>query len=243
MPETGRNRLARRMRRSTILMAGLIPVLLIALAKLAAPALFVQTSGLVFDSYQRLSPRAWRDAGVRVVDIDEESIRRLGQWPWPRTDLAALTRTVSDAGAAAIAFDIVFSEADRTAPRLLAERAAGQGATPAQLAMLRSLPDPDVRFAEALGAAPSVLGFFLTRDRPGAPVEPKAGFAVSGSDPGASLTAYSGAILPLAPFQAAATGLGSVSMRPAKRRSSSAGGRSPFSSFQAGTVRSSTGAV
>ena len=59
MPETGRNRLARRMRRSTILMAGLIPVLLIALAKLAAPALFVQTSGLVFDSYQRLSPRAW----------------------------------------------------------------------------------------------------------------------------------------------------------------------------------------
>jgi adenylate cyclase len=202
------------MRRSTIIMAGLVPVLLIALAKLAAPFFFAQTSGLVFDSYQRLSPRPYRDAGVRVIDIDEESIRRLGQWPWPRSDLAELTSAVTGAGAAAIAFDIVFSEADRTSPQKLAERAARQGATPAQLAVLRSLPDPDARFAEALGAAPTVLGFFLTHDPPGAAVEPKAGFAVSGSDPGASLTAYSGAIQPLAPFRQASKGLGFISLKP-----------------------------
>jgi adenylate cyclase len=194
-------------------LAGLIPVLLVALAKLAAPVALAQASGLVFDAYQRLSPRPYRDAGVRVVDIDEESIRRLGQWPWPRTDLAALARTVAEAGAAAVAFDIVFSEADRTSPRLLAEREARTGATPAQLATLRALPDHDSRFAEALAAAPSVLGFFLTQDRPGAAVRPKAGFAVAGSDPGAALTDYSGAILPLAPFQDSAAGLGFVSLK------------------------------
>jgi adenylate cyclase len=188
-------------------------VLLVALARLAAPDGFAQVGGLVFDSYQRFSPRPYRDAGVRVVDIDDESVRRLGQWPWPRTDLAALARAIAGAGAAAIAFDIVLSEADRTSPRFLAGREERQGASAAQLAALRSLPDHDVRFAEALAAAPSVLGFFLTRDRPGAAVRPKAGFAVAGTDPGASLDDYSGAILPLAPFQEAAAGLGFVSIR------------------------------
>ncbi len=210
----GRKRAATASRRSTIVLAGLLPVLLVALAKLAAPAGFAQVSGLVFDSYQRYSPRPYRDAGVRVVDIDDESVRRLGQWPWPRTDLARLTGAIAEAGAAAVAFDVVFSEADRTSPRFLAEREARQGATPAQLATLRALPDHDERFAGALAAAPSVLGFFLTQDRPGAVVRPKAGFAVAGSDPGASLTGYSGAILPMPPFQEAAAGLGFVSIRP-----------------------------
>jgi adenylate cyclase len=208
-----RNRARTATRRSTIVFAGLMPVLLVALAKLAAPAGFDQVSGLVFDSYQRFSPRPYRDAGVRVVDIDDESVRRFGQWPWPRTDLARLTGAIADAGAAAIGFDIVFSEADRTSPRFLAEREARQGATPAQLATLRALPDHDDRFAEAIAGAPTVLGFFLTQDRPGAPVRPKAGFAVAGSDPGASLTDYSGAILPLAQFQEATAGLGFVSIK------------------------------
>src|SRR5687767_4273543 len=208
-----RNRASLAARRSTIVIAGLLPVLLVALAKLLAPSLFVQASGLVFDSYQRLSPRPYRDAGVRVVDIDDESVRRLGQWPWPRTELAALTRSIAEAGAASLAFDIVLSEADRTSPRFLAEREARQGAEPGLLATLRALPDHDTRLAEALAATPSVLGFFLTQDRPGAAVRPKAGFAVAGSDPGASITDYSGAILPLPSFQEAAPGLGFVSIK------------------------------
>jgi adenylate cyclase len=213
MPGIVRNRAPTSTRRSTIVFAGLVPVLLMALAKLAAPLALAQASGLVFDSYQRLSPRPYRDGGVRVVDIDDESIRRLGQWPWPRTDMAALTKAIADAGAAAIAFDVVFSEADRTSPGLMAEREARQGATPAQVATLRALPDHDARFTEALAAAPSVLGFFLTQGQTGAGVEPKAGFAVAGTDPGASLTTYSGSILPLAPFQASAAGLGFVSLK------------------------------
>jgi adenylate cyclase len=200
-------------RRAIIVAAGLIPVLLMALAKLADPAPLAEARGLVFDAYQRLSPRPYRDAGVRVVDIDDESVRRLGQWPWPRTALAGLTKSIADAGAAAIGFDIVFSEADRTSPRALASWEERQGAPPAQLAALRALPDHDAVFARTLAATPSVLGFFLTEDRPGAAVEPKAGFAVAGTDPGASITDYSGAILPLPQFGAAAPGLGFVSTK------------------------------
>jgi adenylate cyclase len=203
----------RRAGRWTIVLAGLAAMLLVALARLAAPALFDQAGGLVFDFYQRLSPRPYEDAGVRVVDIDDESVRRLGQWPWPRTDLGDMTRAIADAGAAVIAFDVVFSEVDRTSPRFLAEREARRGVPEAQLATLRALPDHDESFAATLAAARSVLGFFLTQDRPGAPVRPKAGFAVAGTDPGASITNYSGAILPLAPYQEAAAGLGFVSIR------------------------------
>lgn len=209
----GRRRAATATRRSTIALAGLAAVLLVALARLVAAPVFAQASGLVFDSYQRLAPRPYRDAGVRVVDIDDESVRRLGQWPWPRTDLADLTEAIAKAGAASIAYDIVFSEADRTSPRFLAEREARQGATPEQLAALRGLADHDIRFGAALAATPSVLGFFLTQDRPGAAVAPKAGFAVAGTDPGASLTDYSGAILPLPQFLQSSPGLGFVSIK------------------------------
>ena len=200
-------------RRPALVAVGLVPVLLIALLKIVDLPGLAQVSYLVFDSYQRAAPRAWRDAGVRVVDIDDETIRRHGQWPWPRTDVADLTRTIADAGAAAIAFDIVFSEADRTAPRALAARAARQGANPRQVSALLSLPDEDAAFAGRLAATPSVLGFFLTQDRRPVHVEPKAGFAVAGSGAGTSVTDFSGAILPLAPFRSAAQGLGFVSIR------------------------------
>ena len=46
---------------------------------------------VVFDQYQRWRPRApGAERLVRVVDIDDESIRRLGQWPWPRAEMAKL---------------------------------------------------------------------------------------------------------------------------------------------------------
>src|SRR3954467_544282 len=148
-----RGRGAMATRRSTIVVAGLVPVLLVALAKFADLPMLAEARGLVFDSYQRLAPRPYRDAGVRVVDIDDESVRRLGQWPWPRTGLARLTRSIADAGAAAIVFDIVFSEADRPSPARIAAQEAAAGAPPSALAALRALPDHDSRFAEALGAA------------------------------------------------------------------------------------------
>lgn len=190
---------------------GLVPVLVVALLVLIQAPPLPQVRNLIFDAYQRAHPRVYRDAGVRVIDIDDESIRRLGQWPWPRSDVAAMTRAIADAGAAAIVFDIVFSEPDRTSPARIAERLTREGASPAQVAALRSLPDSDAVFRESLAASPSVLGFFLTHGAAGQ-LRLKAGFAVAGSDPAASVAGFDGAITPLPPFQAAARGLGFVSI-------------------------------
>ncbi len=166
---------------------------------------------LVFDSYQRMSPRPYEEAAVRVVDIDDETIRRYGQWPWPRTDIARLTLALGDAGAAAIAFDIVFSEKDRTSPQQLSKRYAATDPVVAQL--LATLPDNDAQLAEVFKITPSLTGYFLTNDHTDAQAEPKAGLAVSGSAP-SSVPHYRSAVMPLPALEAAASGSGFLSIAP-----------------------------
>src|SRR5262245_19084167 len=81
------------------------------------PTPVARLRALVFDTYQRLDPRAFDPAlPVRVVDIDEASLKAVGQWPWPRTVLADLVDKLAAGGAAAIGFDIVFPEPDRMSP-------------------------------------------------------------------------------------------------------------------------------
>src|SRR3954454_24182938 len=91
-----------------------IPLLVFALVVVLRawdPLPVEQLRFLVFDSYQRLKPRVYDPAApVRIVDVDDASLARIGQWPWPRSLLAELVGRLAEAGAAAIAFDIVFAE-------------------------------------------------------------------------------------------------------------------------------------
>lgn len=58
---------------------------------------------------------------IVVVAIDEDSQAALGRWPWPRRVHGLLVRKLTAAGARAITFDSIFSEADRTNPASDAE--------------------------------------------------------------------------------------------------------------------------
>jgi adenylate cyclase len=88
---------------------------LAALCGMMRPFVFDDLGNFVFDTWQRLKPRAFeRDGPVRIIAIDEASLAELGQWPWPRTRLAEATHRLVELGAAAIAFDIIFNEPDRT---------------------------------------------------------------------------------------------------------------------------------
>src|SRR5271154_6766583 len=44
----------------------------------------------IFDTYQFFAPRLKHDRPVAIVDIDEKSLEKFGQWPWPRNRIAAL---------------------------------------------------------------------------------------------------------------------------------------------------------
>ena len=73
----------------------------------------------VFDQFQRWQPRQYTPAPVRIIDIDEASLARLGQWPWPRTRMAALLERLQAAQAKVVVFDSVFAEPDRTSPKAM----------------------------------------------------------------------------------------------------------------------------
>ena len=69
-----------------------------------------------FDLFQVLRPREQTARPVVIVDIDEASLKEIGQWPWPRTVVADLVTRLNALGAVAIGFDVVFPEPDRMSP-------------------------------------------------------------------------------------------------------------------------------
>lgn len=73
-----------------------------------------------FDSFNRLDQRQASDR-ILIVDIDEQSLERIGQWPWPRDVIAKMVDNLDDMGASVVAFDMVFAEVDRVSPRRMVE--------------------------------------------------------------------------------------------------------------------------
>src|SRR6185312_825940 len=136
---------------------------------------FVRALRLIaFDGYQRLHPEQYDpNLPIRVVDIDEDSLTKLGQWPWPRTTLANLLQALASKGAAVVSFDILFAEPDRTSLEELAKRLPPVQAE-ALLAASTGQPTNDQAFAEALKQTPSVLSTSLGQDST-TPVKAKAG--------------------------------------------------------------------
>jgi adenylate cyclase len=117
-----------------------------------------------FDTYNKLKPRPASDR-VAMIDLDEESIKKMGQWPWPRSVLAQLVGHLNDLGAKVIAFDIVFAEPDRTSPDLIAHSLPDGELYDSVKTTLQSLPNNDTVFAESIEQAGNVIMGF-TRARP-----------------------------------------------------------------------------
>ena len=170
----------------------------------------------VFDLYQRAQPRPpAADPRVLIVDIDDRSLREIGQWPWPRTLLADLVQRITADGAVAVAFDILFSEPDRLSPASIAENIAIIDPTVAE--RLRALPSNDQVFAHAIEGSPTILAEAPVAQRRGG--SPPAGViraavAAIGGDPAPYLPHYAGLIRDLAPLEQAAAGMGSIAVTP-----------------------------
>lgn len=100
-------------------------------------------------------------AEVLIVDIDEQSLRQEGRWPWPRARLAGLLARLQEAGAAVVAFDMVLSEAETNAAAELIARLPADMQTSDIARHLRREAleqDGDTRLAEQIAAGDTVLG-------------------------------------------------------------------------------------
>ncbi|MEC5385316.1 adenylate/guanylate cyclase domain-containing protein [Uliginosibacterium sp. H3] len=194
----------------------LLPVVsvLLGLALLIIDPLPMQTlRNSMFDQYQRWSPREYVDAPVHIVDIDEETLARLGQWPWPRTRLAGLVERLKAAGVAAIGFDILLAEPDRTSPQRMAQL---WSLPDALRAALQKFPDHDQVLAGSLADAPAVLGFVLQGGRAQAASARTAlqvqafRYIHAGEPSGRSLHTFDGVLTARPELEAVAAGYGAL---------------------------------
>ncbi len=200
--------------RGTVYWLPLALLLATALARLVIPDFLDRLSLLAFDGFERAAPRPTADEPVRVVAIDDKSLQEVGQWPWPRSVIADLVDKLNAAGAAAITLDILFSEPDRTSPKMLMPVLTRGGASEADAEkLLAALPDPDKRLAESVAKAPVVLGYTLG-DTPGEyPLITRAGFGFAGgvgADPLAYVDNFPDSVGDLTDLQKAAKGNGFV---------------------------------
>ena len=167
-----------------------------------------------FDLYQNIEPRSRAVHPVVIVDIDEDSVSALGQWPWPRTVLADLLTRLYEMQVVAVGFDVVFPEPDRASPGQAVKhfRNIDQGTRE----LLAHLPSNDDLFAQVIGQGKVVLGQSGTHsiNANSTGQRPETGVATIGPDPKPFLIGYPHLLRNLPELEQAAAGRGLFSIRP-----------------------------
>ena len=89
---------------------GIVALLLVFIAlSISLSGVLERVDHLVADIGQRIS-RGPAPEGIVIVAVDEDSLGRIGRWPWSREVHARLLKTLCGAGPAVIGFDMAFSE-------------------------------------------------------------------------------------------------------------------------------------
>ena len=185
-----------------------ILLLLISL-KIINPPFIKSVSYLSFDLYQKVFVKK-KDSDVVIIDIDEKSLGKFGQFPWNRTVFAKILDQLNTSDPKAIGFDIFFTEKDKQSPE---EIIKSYGLIPSDVAELQNLKSPDDLFAEKLKESKSIIAVLGSNvpshtnyDR-----KAKARFLSKGGDPFEFTYSYPFSIGSLEVLENNVKGLGSIS--------------------------------
>jgi adenylate cyclase len=202
--------LARRFGLARTLCLGLLFALVF--LRISDPAPIEEIRLQAFDFFQALKPRVAEQRPVVIVDIDEKSLKALGQWPWPRTRVADLITRLTQLGAIVIGFDVVFAEPDRMSPQVAADNFRNLDDATRQ--KLLALPSNDQVMADAVRQSRVVLG------ETGLPMVvaansdvPTAGIAMLGGDAKPYLYNFPGHLRNIPVLEKAAAGRGLFTIR------------------------------
>jgi adenylate cyclase len=192
-----------------LLLFALVPL------RLADPRPLQELRARTFDFFQVLRPRPQEIRPVVIVDIDEASLKAIGQWPWPRTTIADLVTQITQLGAVAIGFDIIFPEPDRMSPAIAEQSFRGIDAE--TRAKLDRLPSNDDALAEAIKHSRVVVGqagAATAEVKTAADAALQTGFAVRGPDARRYLVTFAGLLRNVPVIEQAAAGRGLFSINP-----------------------------
>ena len=125
----------------------LILLVFLILIKIINPAFVKSISYLSFDLYQKVFVEKKGDTDVVIIDIDETSLGKFGQFPWSRSVFAKIIDEVETSNPKAIGFDIFFTEKDKQSPD---EIIKSYGLIPSDIVDLQKLKGHDDVFADKL---------------------------------------------------------------------------------------------
>jgi adenylate cyclase len=166
------NNLLKKWSSLAIPLAGFAATLLVAVLYVYQPAWLRNLDHRLYDTVLKKRHNAGTGNAVVIVDLDEQSLLRFGQWPWPRYRMALLLKKLQQAGVRAVGMDILFAEPDRTSPAILQQELKKDLDVDMDFAGLpEALRDNDRIFADTLREGPFVLGFFFEFEG----AEPRAG--------------------------------------------------------------------
>ena len=188
----------------------LILILLIFL-KTINPNFIKSISFLSFDMYQKVIPIKKQDSNVIIIDIDEKSLSKFGQFPWNRSIFAKIIENVNETNPKAIGFDVFFSEKDKQSPEEIIKSYNILSAD--VINYLVNIKGHDERFRQQLKKSKSVLAVLGSNvsshgsyDR-----KSKARFLSKGGDPQKYTFNYPYSIGSLEKLEKNVKGLGSIS--------------------------------
>jgi adenylate cyclase len=144
-----------------LLLTGLAVTLLMAALYVFQPGILRFMEHKVYDTmFQSLQSNP--TGTVAIVDLDDQSLKEFGQWPWPRYRVAMLAERIRRAGAASIALDIVFAEEDRTSPDVVRHSLRSElGVDIGFTGLPTGLENNDSVLAGILKQGPYVLGYYF----------------------------------------------------------------------------------
>ena len=186
-----------------------ILLLILIVIKIANPSLIKSVSYLSFDLYQKVFAQEVK-TDVVIVDIDEKSLGKFGQFPWNRNIFAKILDQLNSSTPKVVGFDIFFTEKDKQSPEAIIK---SYDLIPSDVADLQKLKGPDEVFSEKLKDTKSVIAVLGSNvpshsnyDR-----KSKARFLSKGGDPKQFTYSYPYSIGSLELLEKNVKGLGSIS--------------------------------
>ena len=178
--------------------------------KIINPSFIKSVSYLSFDLYQKIFAKEKEVSDVVIIDIDEASLGKFGQFPWSRSVFAKIIDQLNTSNPKAIGFDIFFTEKDKQSPD---EIMKSYGLIPSDVVELQNLKSHDELFSEKLNQSKSVVAVLGSNvpshsnyDR-----KAKAKFLSKGGDPKQFTYSYPYSIGSLELLEKNVKGLGSIS--------------------------------
>jgi len=187
-----------------------ILLILLITIKIINPPFIKSISNLSFDLYQKAFTLEKKDTDVIIIDIDEDSLGKFGQFPWSRSVFAKILDQLNTSNPKAIGFDIFFAEKDKQSPE---EIIKSYNLIPSDMINLQKLKSHDEVFAEKLKESKSIIAVLGSNvpshsnyDR-----KAKAKFLSKGGDPKQFTYSYPYSIGSLESLEENVKGLGSIS--------------------------------